>query len=292
MAQLKEIRNRIVSIKNTRQVTSAMKMVSASKLKKAQDQILKIFPYDEKLQEAINALGLGGIEVSSNYFSQPEIKNVLIVIIGSNRGLCGGFNSNAVKYSIVHVFENYNLQLKSGNIDFLPIGKQVEKQLLSKDLNVIGEAHELLSNLNSDDSSELAMSLLKFFNEGRYQRIDIIYNKFKTAAIQILTTEQFLPRILPSAKEETVTNSDFIFEPSKGEIMDFIVPQTLRMHLYRILVDSNAAEQGARMVAMHQATENATDLIDELTKEYNNARQAAITNEIVEITAGAEALRS
>ncbi len=291
MAQLKEIRNRIVSIKNTRQVTSAMKMVSASKLKKAQDQMIKIFPYDQKLQEIINALSLGSIEISSNYFSQPEIKNVLIVVVGSNRGLCGGFNSNVVKFSIVHAFEKYNLQLKSGNVDFLPIGRQVEKLLKAKDLNVVGEAHELLSRLNSENASDLAMSLLEYFNEGRYQRIDIIFNKFKIAAIQILTSEQFLPRTQPHVKEESAILSDFIFEPSKEEILDFIVPQTLRMHLYRILVDSNAAEQGARMVAMHQATENATDLIEELTKEYNNARQAAITNEIVEITAGAEALK-
>ncbi|MBP7506879.1 MAG: ATP synthase F1 subunit gamma [Prolixibacteraceae bacterium] len=292
MAQLKEIRNRIVSIKNTKQVTNAMKMVSASKLKKAQDQILKIIPYDKKLQEIIESLEQGGVEFKSKYFLQPEIKNVLIVVIGTNRGLCGAFNSNVTKYSIIHAFENYSLQFKSGDVKFITIGKQAEKGLTSKDLEIIGDANELLNNLSSEKVSELAEVLINYFLDNKFQRIDIVYNKFKAAAIQTLTAVQFLPVILPSKKSTDVVLNDFIFEPSRDEIMGSIVPQALKMQLYRMLIDSNAAEQGARMVAMHKATENANEMIDKLTTEYNNARQAAITNEIVEITSGAEALRN
>ncbi len=291
MAQLKEIRNRITSIKNTRQVTNAMKMVSASKLKKAQDQILKVIPYDKKLQEIIESLSQGGVEFINRYFLQPEIKDVLIVVVGSNRGLCGAFNSNVTKFSIIHAFENYDLQFKSGDVKFITIGKQAEKGLTSRGLEVVGENNELLNNLNSENVSVFAEVLINYFLERKFQRVDIVYNKFKAAAIQTLTAVQFLPVVLPPDKGTDIVLNDFIFEPSRDEIMESIVPQALKMQLYRILIDSNAAEQGARMVAMHKATENANDLIDELTTEYNNARQAAITNEIVEITSGAEALR-
>jgi F-type H+-transporting ATPase subunit gamma len=291
MSQLKEIRNRIVSIKNTKQVTNAMKMVSASKLKKAQDQILKIIPYDMKLQEIIKTLGSEGIELKSKFLLQSEIKDVLIIVIGSNRGLCGAFNSNVTKYSIIHAFENYDLQLKYGNLKFLPIGKQVEKGLTSRGLDIIGEANELLNNLNSGKVYEFAEMILNYYLENKFQRIDIVYNKFKAAAIQTLTAVQFLPVVLPQEKSTDIVLNDFIFEPSREEIMESVIPQALKMQLLRILTDSNTAEQGARMVAMHKATENANEMIDDLTTEYNNARQAAITNEIVEITSGAEALR-
>lgn len=291
MSQLKEIRNRIVSIKNTKQVTNAMKMVSASKLKKAQDQILKIIPYDMKLQEIIKTLGSEGIELKSKFLLQSEIKDVLIIVIGSNRGLCGAFNSNVTKYSIIHAFENYDLQLRYGNLKFLPIGKQVEKGLASRGLDIIGEANELLNNLNAGKVYEFAEMILNYYLENKYQRIDIVYNKFKAAAIQTLTAVQFLPVVLPQEKSTDIVLNDFIFEPSREEILESVIPQALKMQLFRILTDSNAAEQGARMVAMHKATENANEMIDNLTTEYNNARQAAITNEIVEITSGAEALR-
>jgi F-type H+-transporting ATPase subunit gamma len=291
MAQLKEIRNRIVSVKNTRQVTSAMKMVSASKLKKAQDMILQIKPYERKLHEIIENLSLGVVEFSSAFFSEPALGSVLVVVIGGNRGLCGGFNTNVVKYSILHSFDHFEYQLKSGKVEFFSVGKQVEKGLKSKGIESFGEANDLMLNLNVDEINDLADRLIDLFQQGKFQRIDIVYNRFKNAAVQVLTAEQFLPVIKPpTVDKESIVLSDFIYEPSKEEILESIVPQALKMQLHRILLDSNAAEQGARMTAMHQATENANDLIKELTTTYNNTRQSAITNEIVEITAGAEAL--
>jgi len=291
MAQLKEIRNRITSVKNTRQVTSAMKMVSASKLKKAQDMIVQVKPYERKLHEIIENLSLGVVEFNSVFFSEQPIERVLVVVIGSNRGLCGGFNTNVVKYSILHAFEKFEYLLKSGKVEFFSIGKQVEKGLKSKGIELSGEASDLMLNFNVDEINSFADQLINLYKDGSFQRIDIVYNRFKNAAVQVLTAEQFLPVIKPPTEDkESIVLSDFIYEPSKEEILESIVPQALKMQLYRILLDSNAAEQGARITAMHQATENANDLIKELTKTYNNTRQSAITNEIVEITAGAEAL--
>jgi F-type H+-transporting ATPase subunit gamma len=291
MAQLKEIRNRITSVKNTRQVTSAMKMVSASKLKKAQDMIVQIKPYERKLHEIIENLSLGVVDFNSKFFSEPVVERALVVVVGGNRGLCGGFNANIVKYSILHAYESFEYQLKSGKVEFFSIGKQIERGLKNKEIELFGEANDLMLNLDVDEINDLAEQLMNLFQQGKFQRIDIVYNRFKNAAVQILTAEQFLPVIKPSTEDsEAIVLSDFIYEPSKEEILESIVPQALKMQLHRILLDSNTAEQGARMTAMHQATENANDLIKELTKTYNNTRQAAITNEIVEITAGAEAL--
>ena len=291
MAQLKEIRNRIGSIQNTRQVTSAMKMVSAAKLKKAQDAILQITPYDQKLHEILQNLSLGDVDFESVYFSEPEIVNVLIVVVGANRGLCGGFNSNVAKYSIMHMLNNYELQMKAGKVRFLSIGRQAEKGLKTRKVNLYPPEHDLLNDYNFDEISELVIRLMDLFKSGKFQRIDIVYNKFKNAAVQELTAEQFLPISKPDETLKEVTRPDYIFEPTQEEILTSLIPQTLKMRLYRILLDSNAAEHGARMTAMHQATDNATEMLRELKTSYNNARQAAITNEILEITAGAEALK-
>ena len=291
MAQLKEIRSRIASIKNTRQVTSAMKMVSAAKLKKAQDAILQITPYDKKLHEILQNLSLGDVDFDSVYFSEPEVENILIVVVGSNRGLCGGFNSNVSKFAILHAIDNYEVQLKSGNVKFLSVGKQVEKGLKTRSMLSMATEHELLNDHSFESISDVALQLMTLFKEGKFQRIDIVYNKFKNAAVQDLTAEQFLPIEKPKDEDNGKTRPDYIFEPSQEEILISLIPQTLKMRLYRILLDSNAAEHGARMTAMHQATDNATDLLKELKTTYNNARQAAITNEILEITAGAEALK-
>lgn len=293
MAQLKEIRNRIASIKNTRQVTSAMKMVSAAKLKKAQDSILKITPYDKKLHQILQELSFGEGDVPSVYFANQEIKKVLVIVVGANRGLCGGFNSNVVKKALGHVIENHPITLKEKGIDFLPIGKQVEKGLKSREAPMVGEANNLLNDFDFSDISKFVLMLMEWFREGRYQRIDIVYNKFKNAAVQLLTVEQFLPIQKETGEDKLYRKGtvDYIFEPSQDEIFETLIPQSLKMHLYRILLDSNAAEQGARMTAMHQATDNATEMLGELRTSYNNARQAAITNEILEITAGAEALK-
>lgn len=291
MAQLKEIRSRIASVKNTRQVTSAMKLVSAAKLKKAQDAIVQITPYDNYLHEIIQNLSLGDVNFNSLYFSQPEVKRVLIVVIGANRGLCGAFNTNAAKTALLHAIDNYSLELKAGNVEFLSIGRQVEKGLKSKNVSLNGEAHTLLEKHDFDEISTVAEKLMELFAKGKFQHIDLVYNKFKNAAVQELTAEQYLPIRKPEQEEKALTRPDYIFEPSQDSILESIIPQSLKMQLYRVILDSNAAEQGARMTAMHQATDNATDLLKDLRTTYNNARQAAITNEILEITAGAEALK-
>ncbi|HKM93064.1 MAG TPA: ATP synthase F1 subunit gamma [Prolixibacteraceae bacterium] len=291
MAQLKDIRTRIASIKNTRQVTSAMKMVSAAKLKKAQDSIWRVSPYEKKLQSIIQNLSLGDISFDSVYFNEPEIESVLIVVVGSNKGLCGAFNSNVAKSVMLHVLENYKPQLKKGLVKFHVIGHQVEKSLKSKGIEFHGSSNHILDDINYEPISKLGNELMEQFAGGTFQRIDIVYNKFKNAANQLLSTEQFLPVIKPVISEKELVVSDYIYEPSKEEILSTIIPESLRMKLYRIILDSNAAEHGARMTSMHMATDNATDLINNLQKEYNNARQSAITNEILEITAGAEALK-
>jgi F-type H+-transporting ATPase subunit gamma len=291
MAKLKEIRIRIASIKNTRQVTSAMKMVSAAKLKKAQDYIMQIAPFDKKLHEIVQNLSLEEFDADSVYFSQPEIKDVLIVVIGSNQGLCGGFNSNVVRYSINHIQKEFTEVLRNGNIRFLPVGKQVEKVLKSHGMNFTEEENQLIADIKYSEVTRVAQKLMQLYNEKKYQRIDIVYNKFKNAAVQELTINQYLPVLKPEVSESVSLSSNYLFEPSKNEILHSLIPQWLIMHLYRILLDSNAAEQGARMTAMHKATDNATDLLRELNITYNNARQSAITSEILEITAGAEALK-
>lgn len=290
MAQLKEIRSRIASIKNTRQVTSAMKMVSAAKLKKAQDAILRITPYERKLHHIIQNLSLGDVHFESVYFSEPKAEKILIVVVGTNRGLCGAFNSNIYKTALIHTMNDYKYQLNKGQVKFMAVGKQVEKSLKSKNANLHGEANHMLEKLTYENASELALQLMELFTSGQFNRIDLIYNKFKNAASQILSAEQFLPVKKPERVEKALILPDYIFEPSQEEILNSLIPESLKMRVYRVLLDSNAAEQGARMTAMHQATDNATELIGQLRMQYNNARQSAITNEILEITAGAEAL--
>lgn len=291
MGNLKEIRNRIASIKTTRQVTNAMKMVSAAKLKKAQDVIIKFAPYDKRLRAILENLGQS--ETNENRFIRPnqEPESILIVVVGSNKGLCGAFNANVSKSAIIHIFDNYSYQLRTGKLNLLLIGKQLEKHFRTIETSIMGEAHELINKLSFESTAEISDMLMDKFSTGSYQRIDIIYNKFKNAAVQILSCEQFLPVVKPQIEESETSIPDYLFEPSQNEILDTLIPTVLRTHLYRIMLDSNAAEQGARMTAMHQATDNATELMKELKTTYNNARQAAITNEIMEITAGAEALR-
>jgi F-type H+-transporting ATPase subunit gamma len=292
MAKLKEIRTRIASITNTRQVTSAMKMVSAAKLKKAQDYILQIAPYDKKLHEIVQNLSLEETYSDIPFFVQPEIKDVLVIVVGSNQGLCGGFNSNVVRKSMFQAINQYEDLLKNGDIHFLPIGKQVEKGLINQKVDIDREENQLLIDLKFTEITRIAQELMLDFAKGKYQRIDIVYNKFKNAAVQELTAEQYLPVMKPAKTDNSpIITTNYLFEPSKIEILQSLIPQWLIMHLYRVLLESNAAEQGARMTAMHQATDNATELLKELKVTYNNARQTAITNEIVEITAGAEALK-
>jgi len=291
MANLKEIRTRITSVKTTRQVTSAMKMVSAAKLKKAQDAILQIRPYAEKLSHLLSFLS-SALEnnADSVYTVQRSPEKVLIVLVSSNRGLCGGFNSYISKKAISVAKTKYGKQLKSGNIDFLVIGKQGGKILHSYDFQTVGDKNYLFDDLNFENVSEVVGSVMNDFVSGKYDRVELVYNKFINAAFQEQVAEQFLPVLPAEVDLKKRTNVDYIYEPSLEEIVEEMIPRSLKIQFYKALLDSHAAEHGARMTAMHKATDNATDLINELTLNFNKARQAAITNAILEVTNGAEAL--
>jgi len=287
MANLKEIRNRIGSIKSTMQITSAMKMVSASKLKKAQDAIIAMRPYSSKLTELLQNLSttLDG-EIGGAYTNQREVSKVLLVVVTSNRGLCGGFNSSIVKETIRNIEENYS----NVSVDIFGLGKK-GADVLGKQYNVIETNNEIFDKLTFANTAEIAEKLMNLFVDGTYDKIEIIYNQFKNAATQIPQVEDFLP-IKAVAEGQSNSNTDYIFEPSKEEIILELIPKSLKMQLYKAVRDSFAAEHGARMTAMHKATDNAKELRDELLLTYNKARQAAITNEILEIVGGAEALNN
>ena len=285
MANLKEIRNRITSVSSTMQITSAMKMVSAAKLKKAQDAITAMRPYAEKLTELLQSLSatMDG-EVGGSYTAQREINKVLIVAITSNRGLCGAFNSNVIKQT-KSISESYS----GKQVDVFAIGKK-GNDILRKTNTVIDNRSEVFDNLTFENVSEIALILTEKFTSGEYDKIEIVYNEFKNAATQIVQTEQFLP-LAPVKSDIPVTAGDYLFEPSKEEIVLTLIPKSLKTQLYKSIRDSFASEHGARMTAMHKATDNATELRDQLKLTYNKARQAAITNEILEIVGGAEALK-
>jgi len=285
MANLKEIRNRITSVSSTRQITSAMKMVSASKLKRAQEAAFALRPYADKLQEILQnvSASLDGDE-KSVFSTEREVKKVLIIAISSNRGLCGAFNANVGKKIDSVVEERYS----NVEVDVLAIGKKVN-DVAVKHYNVVANHSDLFDDLTFENTAAIANWAMDNFASGEYDRIDVIYNKFKNAANQILMDEQFLPIV--SVESESSTNTDYIFEPKVEEIITNLIPTSLRVQLFKSVLDSNAAEHGARMTSMHKATDNATDLIDELTLTYNKARQASITNEILEIVGGAEALK-
>jgi len=293
MANLKEIRTRITSVKTTRQVTSAMKMVSAAKLKKAQDAILQIRPYAFKLSQLLSSLSTVLENVGDSVYTvQRNPQKVLVVLISSNRGLCGGFNSNVTKRAISWAKTTYPEQLKAGKLHFMVIGKQAEKILRSYHLNPNSSHNELFDHLTFDNVSLIAQQLMQDFEKGQYDRIDLVYNKFINAASQEQVTEQFLPVLPMKIENKRTANTDYIFEPSLEEIVEKLIPRSLKIQFYKALLNSHAAEHGARMTAMHKATDNATDLINELTLTFNKARQAAITNAILEVTNGAEALSS
>ncbi len=286
MANLKEIRNRITSIKSTMQITSAMKMVSAAKLKKAQDAITAMRPYSSKLTELLQSLSATlDSDAGGAYSTQREVNKVLLVSITSNRGLCGGFNSSIIKETVKTINETYN----GVTVDLLTIGKK-GNDILSKENNVIENRNDIFDELTFDNVALVAEQLMDLYVGGSYDKIEIIYNRFKNAATQIPQVEQFLP-IKPIEGDANV-NLDYVFEPSKEEIVLELIPKSLKTQLYKAIRDSFAAEHGARMTAMHKATDNATELRDELLLTYNKARQAAITNEILEIVGGAEALNN
>ena len=286
MANLKEIRNRISSVSSTMQITSAMKMVSAAKLKKAQDAITAMRPYSDKLSELLQTLSATlDADTGSQYSQQREVQNVLIVSISSNRGLAGAFNSNIIKHT-QHLIDNVH---KGKNVSVIAIGKKSNDAFSKKGI-VVGNHSEVYEDLTFENVAIIAEMLMEKFVAGDYDKIEIVYNKFKNAATQIVMTEQFLP-IVPM-EGEAENNSDYIFEPSKIEIVEQLIPKSLKTQLYKGIRDSFASEHGARMTAMHKATDNATELRDQLKLTYNKARQASITNEILEIVGGAEALNN
>ncbi|WP_434037272.1 ATP synthase F1 subunit gamma [Formosa sp. 4Alg 33] len=286
MANLKEIRNRIASVSSTMQITSAMKMVSAAKLKKAQDAITAMRPYSDKLTELLQTLSATiDSDISNKYSEQREVNKVLIVAITSNRGLCGAFNSNIIKE--VNILANTKYAGK--DVSYLVVGKKAN-DAFKKTNKIVGNKSDIFDDLTFENVALIAESLMAQFVAGEYDRIDIVYNQFKNAATQIVTTEQFLP-ISPIEVEKEV-NTEYIFEPSKLEIIDQLIPKSLKNQLFKGLRDSFASEHGARMTAMHKATDNATELRDQLKLTYNKARQASITNEILEIVGGAEALNN
>ncbi len=285
MANLKEIRNRITSVSSTMQITSAMKMVSAAKLKKAQDAITAMRPYAEKLTELLQNLSstLDG-DTGGEFTKQREIKKVLVIAITSNRGLCGAFNTNVIKEV------KSRAELYAGKqVDVFAIGKK-GNDILKKTLTVADNQSGIFDNLTFDNVAAIADSLTAKFISGEYDKIELVYNQFKNAATQIIQTEQFLP-LAPIVSDKVSTAGDYIFEPSKEEIVLTLIPKSLKTQLYKAIRDSFASEHGARMTAMHKATDNATELRDQLKLTYNKARQAAITNEILEIVGGAEALK-
>lgn len=295
MASTKELRTRIASTISTRQITSAMKMVSAAKLKKAQDSILQLRPYVQKLQEILGSISSSDNEGMSEFTVEREIEKVLIIVVTSNRGLCGAFNTNVMKQAFQLVQENYSAQLANKKVSFIAIGKKGADFLRRRNLPMASVNTDLVDKIGFDKTAAFAQSIMDEYKNGAFDRVDIIYNQFKNAAVQVLTTEQYLPvakQVEQKVKGGTkVTYHDFIFEPSKEQLVKELVPKSLKIQLFKAILDSVASEHGARMTAMHKATDNASELLKEYRLQYNKARQSSITNEILEIVAGAEALK-
>jgi F-type H+-transporting ATPase subunit gamma len=291
MANLKEIRNRITSISSTMQITSAMKMVSAAKLRKAQNAVTQMRPYANKLQEILSNVSATLDSSEGIYSTEREIKNVLLVSITSNRGLCGGFNSNVIK-TVKRLAET---EYQGKNVTVLSIGKKSTDAFKSTKLGIKGtllprHAETVWDELTFENSTEIAENLMMQYTEGHQDKIVLVYNQFKNAAVQLVQEEQFLPVLPPEVQEDANSSADYIYEPNKEFIIEEMIPKSLKTQLFKALLDSMASEHGARMTAMHKATDNAKDLQDDLKLVYNKARQASITNEILEIVAGAEAL--
>ena len=286
MSGLKEIRNRISSVSSTMQITNAMKMVSAAKLKKAQDSISATLPYSNKLSELIKNISSSTDSDDTNpLFEKREPKNILIIAITSNKGLCGGFNSNIIKE-----VNNIKSTSASKRVDLLTIGKKGD-DILSKKFEVISSHNDVYDNFNYSNIKEIAETVMQKFSDKEYDEVTLVYNHFKNAATQIVTKEQYLP-IEESADENNSVSGDYIFEPNRPKILNELIPKSLSIQLFKAISDSIAGEHGARMTAMHKATDNASELRDQLKLTYNKARQTAITNEILEIVGGAEALNS
>lgn len=293
MANLKEVKGRIQSVTSTQQITKAMKMVAAAKLRRAQDRITQMRPYSQKLTKLIQNVS-GGVDaenLNNPYSTQREENNVLLVVVSSDRGLCGGFNNNAFKYARNLIQEKYSSQEKNGTLTILPIGKKSMDFFRKRGYKVNDQFATLMGQLSFNEVREAAEYVMDAFENGEFDKVEIVYNEFKNVAVQEIKAEQFLPIQMSKQEEEGNSNAvDYIFQPSKEFIFSEIIPKTLKIQFYRTLLESNASEQGARMTAMDQATDNASELLKELRLTYNRTRQAAITKEILEIVGGAEAL--
>ena len=285
MANLKEIRSRITSVSSTMQITSAMKMVSAAKLKRAQDAITQMRPYANKLSELLQNLSSNlDSSDSSVYSKQREVNNVLIVAITSNRGLCGGFNTNIIKKTKLIIEESY----PKAKTSIISIGKKSSEHFKKNGYEVISTHDELYNEISFSAVSKIAEEIMTVFVNGEYDKVYLVYNQFKNAATQNVMQESFLP--VQNENDKTTQKTDYIFEPSQTKIVNSLIPKSLKTQLFKAILDSHASEHGARMTAMHKATDNASELKKDLTLTYNKARQAAITGEILEIVGGAEAL--
>ena len=291
MANLKEVRTRIESVNSTKQITSAMKMVAASKLRKSQNAIIALRPYAEKFSEILERINCQQSTVNSQ---QSTTNKVLIIPLSSNKGLCGTFNANVIRETINLIKNEYQTLLDNNGVDILCVGSKVEDALKFKKYPVIGNENVLLDNLTYENAAVFAERLMKDFDDKKYDKIVFVYNQFKNAATQVLVTEQFLPFVSqkPTANsQQPGSEVDYIYQPNKEELLSVMIPKSLKLQVYKILLDSFASEQGARMISMTQATDNATELLKELNISYNKARQSAITNELVEIISGANALK-
>jgi len=291
MANLKEVRIRISSVQSTQQITKAMKMVSAAKLKRATNAIVALRPYATKLKEILGNLSASLEGTSSPFIQEREPNKVLIVVVSSNRGLAGAFNMNVIKTANILIAEKYSEQLKNGNVSIVAIGKKAQDFYEKRNYRVVGNNNEVYSALTFENVTKITDAIMAGFEKGEFDRVELVYNRFKNAAVQILTTEQLLP--LPKTEtNDTVkaSNVDYILEPNQEEIVTQLIPKSIKTQLYKAVLDSHASEHGARMTSMDKATENAGDLIKALKLAYNQARQAAITTELTEIVSGAAAL--
>lgn len=291
MANLKEVRIRIKSVISTQQITSAMKMVSAAKLRKAQDAIIRLRPYAQKLTEIQQNLSAGADNGSFGTFSTVrKEEKILLIVETSNKGLCGSFNMNVIKKVNELANTTYNEQYKKGNLFLFCIGKKGAEYFVRRKFNVIESNIELFDKLSFERAMPIAEKVVKGFAEGKYDKVEFIYNQFKNAAVQYLTVEQFLP-VVTAPKGTKKSTADYIYQPNKEEILEELIPKSLRTQFYKTLLDSYASEHGARMTAMHKATDNAGEILNALKIQYNKERQAVITNEILEIVSGANALK-
>ncbi|WP_179415508.1 ATP synthase F1 subunit gamma [Mucilaginibacter sp. E4BP6] len=291
MANLKEVRNRIASVSSTQQITKAMKMVSAAKLKRATNAIVALRPYATKLKELLANLSASLEDGSSPFLEEREPKKVLVVVVNSNRGLAGAFNMNAIKTANNLIAEKYSNQLRAGNVSIVAIGKKAQEFYQRRSYNVIGNNNDVYLDLNFLNVSKITESIMDSFLKGQYDRVELVYNQFRNAAVQILVAEQLLP--VPKTEKlanASTTQVDYILEPSQEEIVEQLIPKNIKIQVYKAVLDSHASEHGARMTAMDKATENAGDLLKALKLSYNQARQAAITTELTEIVSGAAAL--